>query len=487
MPEQPSYVTYYGLKNDPFGGLVEHPFVAVSDRQQVVDTLLHLLSYTEDIVFVAGPAGSGKTAVLEQLIRQLHENLDLVMVDVASISSDKELLWDLATQFHLHPDRSHSTQRLQLMLQAHCQSLQDQGKVPTLVVDDIDELPVDVLAGLSPVLHGGLDNTAGLRLVGLASDPGEIRRELSALGFASAQMIELAPLTLPECVNLLQAYFVRGGLDTGIPLDGNTLKRLHRQSQGRPGPFLDGVRDTLLVESQRRRRRSVVPWPHMVAGAAIIAVLALAALYQGGSDPEPQELVDPTAEMEMDADPEPTDETQSGIDQALAEDTAETVRQRLEEAMRGGPEGSAPEQAPESAPQGTEGAAIPPELLADLEESAPEPTPEPEPEPEPAPAASGHPLASPDWLRAADSGHFTIQLLGAREQDNIINFAQQHDLTPDNAALVRTELDGSPWYVLVTGSYPDREAARAAIEALPSDLQALTPWPRTLGALQGGS
>ncbi|MCH8550404.1 MAG: AAA family ATPase [Natronospirillum sp.] len=486
MPEQPSYVAYYGLKSDPFGDLAEPPFVPVGGRQQAVDTLLHLLSYSEDILFVVGPVGSGKSTLLEQFIRQLDETLDLVLVDVSSVGSDKELLWDLATQFHLYPDRSHSTQRLQLMLQAHTQSLYEQGKIPTLVIDDIDELPIDVLAGLSPVLHGGIDNTTGLRLVGLASDPADIKRELSALGFASAQMIELPSLSLDDSLNLLQSYFIRAGADNGIPLDANQLKRLYRQSQGRPGAFLDGVRDALIVAAQKSKRSTVVPWPHMVAGAAVIAVIALAALYQSGTEPEEGPAIESLSELDLQTEPLPEAETPvpdaDGIDPDLADHTAEEVRSRLEEALGERAEQSTDDPAPaDAAPDA--GAEIDPDLLADLAESeAPEPAPEPS---TPAAPSGDHPLEAPNWLREADSGRFTIQLLGARDQDNILAFAEQQGLSPDQAGYVRTQMDDSPWYVLVTGNYSDRDEARAAIEQLPEAQQALSPWPRTLGSLQG--
>ncbi len=494
MPEQPSYVAYYGMNSDPFSDVAEWPFVPVAGRQKAVDTLLHLLNYSDDVVFIAGPPGSGKTTILEQMIRQLGENIDLVMVDVADISSDKELLWDLASQFSLHPDRSHSTERLQLMLQAHCQALHEQGQIPTLAIDDIDELPIETLGGLSPVLHGGINGEPGLRVVGLASQPAEVRRELSALGFASGQMIELPPLSIDDCVNLVQAYFATAGLTAGVPLEQATMKRLYKLSGGRPGPFIDGVRDFMLVEAQRRRRQGLIPWPHLVAGAAVISVIALAALYQTGGD-EPSEVVlEPTPVPEA-ASPEPEDLTAEApdIDPDVAEESVEDVRARLEEAIsERADEGAGDVATPptdDPVDSGDQGASIPDDLLADLHESPP-PAPEPEtPEPAadaPAPesADSGHPLAAPSWIGSADSTSYSLQLLGARDESNVQEFAEANNLEPDNAGYVRTELDGDPWYVLLYGIYEDSDAAREAITDLPDPLQATSPWPRPLSGLQ---
>lgn len=493
MPDQPSYVAYYGLKVDPFSSeVVDPPFVAVAGRQKAVDTLLHLLNYSDEVIFIAGLPGSGKTTLLEQLIRQMGENIDLLITDVAEITSDKELLWDLATQFNLQPDRSHSTERLQHMLQSHCQSLHEQGQIPTLAIDDIDELPVETLGGLAPILHGGIAGEPGLRLVGLASQPAEVRRELSALGFATGQMIELPAFSLDDSVNLIQAYFNYAGLSAGVPLEPATLKRLYKLSAGRPGAFVDAVRDHMLVEAQRRRRKNIVPVPHLVAGAAVIAVIALAALYQSG-DESPSEIditpVPDTAELSaQESDASAATPAESEVEP----ESAEAVRARLEAALADRAEGvaSPPEDVIQPGPDTTSGAEIPADLLADLtEESGPESAPAPEtPTPAPQPPAEPDedrsPLRSPDWITGGAPDRYTLQLLGAREESNILQFAEGNNLSPDNAGYMVTELEGQPWYVLLYGTYEDAESARSAISELPEAAQSLSPWPRSLGSVQ---
>ncbi|WLD57895.1 AAA family ATPase [Salinispirillum sp. LH 10-3-1] len=488
MSDLPSYVDYYGLNNDPFDEYAAHPFVPVAGRQKAVDTLLHLLQFSDDVIFIAGPVGSGKSAILEQLIRQLPENIDLVMIEVSESSSDKELLWDVATQFKLTPDRTHSTQRLQLMIQAHCQSLHARGQVPTLAIDDIDELPTEVLASLSPVLHGGLNGEPGLRLVGLAADVGEIRRELSTLGFASGQLIDLPTLRYSDSVNLIQGYFAAGGITSGVPFDNNTLKRLYKLSGGRPGRLLDAVKDFMLVETQRRRRHRGVPWPHMVAGAAIISALVLAVLYQSGSDEPPD-----TQQFELLASQPP---------ELVSELDAAAVRERLAQAMaerevitdpvQPEPQGSAsaqPAPVQPSPPTPTTGSGtLSEDKLAELtQETAQSTTSTPAPTPAPAPPAAtnqNQPFFAPDWLRNANNSRYTLQVLGARQEQNVLEFIAANELAPTQAGYYRTELQGQPWYVLVFGDYSNADSARAAITGLPANLRAAQPWPRPISSVK---
>lgn len=504
MSDLPTYVDYYGLSNDPFDEYAVHPFVPVAGRQKAVDTLLHLLQFSDDVIFVAGPVGSGKSAILEQLIRQLPENIDLVMIEVSDSSSDKELLWDIATQFKLTPDRTHSTQRLQLMIQAHCQSLHTRGQVPTLAIDDIDELPVETLASLSPVLHGGLNGDPGLRLVGLATDVGEIRRELSTLGFASGQLIDLPTLRYSDSVNLIQGYFAAGGITSGVPFDNNTLKRLFKLSAGRPGRLLDAVKDFMLVETQRRRRHRGIPWPHMVAGAAIISALALAVLYQSGGDDSLE-----SEQFELLAGEPP---------ELVSELDAAAVRERLAQAMAGRevpddaldeteapvrqPEAPNPEEpnevVPAPTPPATSSGILSAEKLAELTESTtpgvtPVPTPTPAEEPAQTPdptvpptaaATPDQPFFAPEWLRNANNNRYTLQLLGARQEQNVLEFIAANALAPTQAGYYRTELQGQPWYVLVYGNYSSADNARAAIPGLPANLRTSEPWPRPISAIK---
>lgn len=486
MSDLPTYVDYYGLNNDPFDEYAAHPFVPVAGRQKAVDTLLHLLQFSDDVIFIAGPVGSGKSAILEQLIRQLPENIDLVMIEVSESSSDKELLWDVATQFKLTPDRTHSTQRLQLMIQAHCQSLHARGQVPTLAIDDIDELPTEVLASLSPILHGGLNGEPGLRLVGLAADVAEIRRELSTLGFASGQLIDLPILRYSDSVNLIQGYFAAGGITSGVPFDNNTLKRLYKLSGGRPGRLLDAVKDFMLVETQRRRRHRGVPWPHMVAGAAIISALVLAVLYQSGSDEQPDSQ---QFELLASQPPEPVSELDAAaVRERLAQAMAD--REVITEPVQS--EAPAPEPVqptptePTPAPPATSGGALSEDKLAELaQETAPSTASSTALSPAPVPStSSGQPFLAPDWLRNANNNRYTLQVLGARQEQNVLEFIVANDLAPTQAGYYRTELQGQPWYVLVYGDYSSADNARAAIASLPANLRAAQPWPRQIGTVK---
>lgn len=520
---QPSYVAYYGLPTDPFSDLQEPPFIAVAGRQQAVDSVLHLLNYSDDLVFVTGPPGSGKSRLLDQLVRQVEPNIDLALLDVEEAGSEKELLWEVASQLGLEPERPMSTEALQALIAKHCAAQHENHIIPTVAVDDIDALSRDALNGLGALLHGGLEHQSGLRLIGLADDLSEVRRETAALGFSSGQLIELPPLTFDDAVHLVNGYFQSAGIHGGVPLEEGDLLRLYRFSDGRPGAFIDAVRDHMLVAAQRRHRRIRLPWAHLLAGAAVAIVLTVAVLYQTQQGPEqaavddaggtnttisndeqaedqaPAELLGTgdtgssgSADSEADPGPLSPSEDRRGLsDEEVARAEMESIRARLDAALAerageaegtitGGGENLVGDQPEESgrADSPSDTIAAPTENTDDPDPGDTDGTPEPSFEPiRPA-------LFEPNWLRSAPATGYTLQVVAAREESNVIEFADASGLPMSELGYVLGELQGEPWYMLLYGQFPTSESARQAISGLPEQVRGTAPWPRTISGIK---
>jgi len=104
----------------------------------------------------------------------------------------------------------------------------------------------------------------------------------------------------------------------------------------------------------------------------------------------------------------------------------------------------------------------------------------------PAPVVSAVPVPPSDdgdWLKTRKPGNYTLQLVGARDRASIQKFIRDHRLARPYAVFAR-DLDGRPWYSLVAGDYPNRDAAVAARARLPAALQTAGVWPRTFASIQ---
>ena len=80
--------------------------------------------------------------------------------------------------------------------------------------------------------------------------------------------------------------------------------------------------------------------------------------------------------------------------------------------------------------------------------------------------------------------HWTIQILGVANRQNLADYIQQQQLTDDNHRIVETRANGVPWWVVIYGHYPNREAADQARNQLPAKLSD-GAWLRPLSSLKG--
>lgn len=87
------------------------------------------------------------------------------------------------------------------------------------------------------------------------------------------------------------------------------------------------------------------------------------------------------------------------------------------------------------------------------------------------------------WIKQQSSRAWTMQLLGAREPATLLKFVRKHRLGT-KVAWYKTDLKGAPYYVLIHGSYPSRDTARASITNLSPQLRALKPWVKSMKSVQ---
>ena len=92
-------------------------------------------------------------------------------------------------------------------------------------------------------------------------------------------------------------------------------------------------------------------------------------------------------------------------------------------------------------------------------------------------------VAAAEWLYAQNPAHYTIQLSSSRRAKSARDFIHRHYLE-SGAVYAPVESEGATWYAVFYGAYSSREAAMAAMDALPADLQAAEPWVRSIDTVQ---
>lgn len=83
-----------------------------------------------------------------------------------------------------------------------------------------------------------------------------------------------------------------------------------------------------------------------------------------------------------------------------------------------------------------------------------------------------------DWIAAQDPQRFTVQLLGGVSETAVVRFIHKHSIE-QQAAYYSVTHNGQPWFSVVYGSFPSRDAAHQALLGLPSSLRKASPLIRS--------
>jgi DamX protein len=130
-------------------------------------------------------------------------------------------------------------------------------------------------------------------------------------------------------------------------------------------------------------------------------------------------------------------------------------------------------------------------VMRSVTRSASTPTARPTPMPMPTPAPVAQSRNPPptqftqeeSWLLSLNPEHFTLQLLGVRDEqaarDFLVGYPELEDLV-----FFKTLYRGKDWYVVVYGDFATRQAAATAVTQLPASLRDAKPWTRQLQQIQ---
>lgn len=89
----------------------------------------------------------------------------------------------------------------------------------------------------------------------------------------------------------------------------------------------------------------------------------------------------------------------------------------------------------------------------------------------------------PTDLLEAPAGHYTVQLIALRDRDAVMAYG--HDNGLDDPLYAEISNEGTRWYVLLLGVYPNLASAEAAKNQWGRGKSLkVQPWIRRLGPLQ---
>jgi DamX protein len=514
-----AFLGHYQLSHDPFAPRVPGFKFFPAQRKPVLGQLHHLARYSQLLLVVTGPQGSGKTLLRQALVASTNkQSVQSVVVSARGAGDAAGVLRQVAQALSVAQAEIGSilAQVVQLALT---------GQEVYLLVDDAEQLDESALEALLALAAGAPEGRPHVFLFGESS-------LISGLEQLSTEeerfhVIELQPYAEEETREYLAQRLEGAG--RGIELfTADQISDIHESSDGWPGTINQVARDAM-IEAMIASRSAVkrpsmgfnMPKKHVLAISAVVVVAVAAAWMMPGRSKAPTTGAPATEQVPLgQGAPQPNSNGSPNVEFAgssqpmplpLVGQSQPVMRGPLAEAAGGITEGddgvpvagssatpptvttTAPPAGLSAGPAPTPApAAKPTPAPTQVATAKPAPAPVAKPAPAPAkPAAAAKPAEKPaavakaatggTWYAGQAPGNYVVQILGTSSETAAQNFVKEQG---GEYRYFKKNLQGKPLYVITYGNFANRDAAVAAIKVLPAKVQAGKPWPRTVASVQ---
>lgn len=529
--EADHYVPRLDLGADPFAADFESEyFYGGAMRRQLLEQLVHFCRFTDQVVVLVGATGSGTSTLLDQACFQLEPLMDCCVISAEDAKAPEQMLLAISQQLRLSANAADNVHALVAELSASG-AIADEAEPLLMLVDQAQYMALETFQ----LLQHLVDSANGLVRLLLAGEY-QVEQLARLAGFQSEQikLLELEPLGKTEVSDYLLGLLQSVGYAGEAPLDDDQIAVLQEQSGGNITELNQLLPDLLMADKPPTPTSSSfgLPVAHIVSIAVLVAIL-LVAIFYGGDSSEGQQgaskqaavksadqvsvpvalpanqlepkvkAVLPTAQKLASKKPVTIDadkNEQAELVSTAAKEKANTAGavQRGAGSLIGSklvPKQSAAISTPPPSKTTAAKAAIKAEVTTvkkTIVEPAAKPIvamPKPAPKPvavvkKPAivPPANAVPSREQRLLAYAEADYM-LQLMGSVDEQRTRNFTKQYaGRLP--ITYFETRLKGKPWFVAVTGPYPDKLQALAAVKALPATLAKLKPWARSVASIQ---
>ena len=480
----PPYVAYYGMVRDPFSQKIENDlFYAEPSRKQRLGTLAHLTQFGNELMIVTGPKGSGKSALLQKFKATAPKLWKFAHIETQNGLDERKMLQQLYRQMGME-FRGATHNDLLEQIKVQFDLLQRKGQYSIMLIDDADQLPITAIKKImemaslistvnKPLLRVILFGTEAL--LTKLTDP--LLNQYSKL---PQRVMDLPPFSEEQTAHyilkrLSAANFVSKDLFTQ-----SVVHKLHTESYGWPARLNELARNILTNSLPKNEQEASHVFgiktynPSRLIGLALtIAVVVTFFIFQNDVN---QWVSQFTHAAGNNSNTTLTSKTETEAVKNISKSTTPASKPAvsLVEKLKQRNHARLSEEKTENLIK-----PAPPKSNTKMVAKQKSKTDE---IPQPAVNINSVPRKE-SWILSQDSRHFTLQIVAGENLKTIEEFIGEHQLY-NNIAFYRSVRDGKPWYGLIYGVYPHKQAASSAISRMSKKLQRLKPWVRSIGSIQ---
>ena len=249
------FLARLGLDSDPFPAETDSFYYENSDLMQRLDMIQHLIGFSNQMMFITGEQGIGKTSMLERLEYYAPDHWRICRIQANPMLNTPTLLRQLTSGFELEVSAG-ADDMFQIYsdaLQDHIEALERAMLTPVVLIDDAHELPIDAFT----MLFGFMQQEGGHSRLKMAlfCEPQIIAMldspQLKTLSHNLTHQLEIPSFDEQQTNEYLQQRLIHAGLSNDFPFLPETVQKIHHDSQGVAGKIHTLAQQALLDESSQ--------------------------------------------------------------------------------------------------------------------------------------------------------------------------------------------------------------------------------------------
>ena len=529
------YRQRYGLSADPFADDHHFPFYTGAHRRKILDQLLHLCQFSNNLLVVVGECGVGKTRMAQALIDALADEDDICFLEGQTGGSFDSLYAEMIEQFELPEGVAFSDFTSK-------QNAED--GIAVLIIDNAHNLTDTVLLKIINLIQSGAE--LRLHLV-LFAEPYCLPR-IEHLDIANVVLTDfsLDKFSLAEAVDYLNYRMEMADYLGPELFTESNVDAWWRQSQGQLLVLHEFAKEKLLQAVAAPRafslNRKNLPLPHIIGAAALGALLIMGLLYWGvGGSSSPESVkkdvststsvipikvaesslpiqaasqehitvASASAAVQIPPNTSPVEAISTTVSSVQPVSTSEAKVASVNNLPQKIPTADTPYvkqsvvplvqtnntqvKPVEKLPAANVGTAAEVKKVAPIQESI-----KPTTKVDIKPAAKidnklaekakvitkqGNFSEQEKTILSWGESDFTLQIVGLSSEKAVHDFVAEQPNKKD-LLVFRSVRQGKSWFVVVAGRYSSSAKARQAVQALPESQKKAVPWPREVKIIQ---